>query len=149
MNTLTGTPASAGVAIGPLVVIRPSPVVAGGRIAPEQADAEIARLAPAMEAAASELEALAERVGAEHPAEAEIFFAHAMLAGNRATQLHALVQNFSAGGMHLVRDSRLARVKHHQRMEIPIPGMKNVADFEVVFPGDVDDEAQHLRKIGL
>ena len=84
MNTLTGTPASAGVAIGPLVVIRPSPVVAGGRIPPEQADAEIARLAPAMEAAASELEALAERVGAEHPAEAEIFFAHAMLAGDPA-----------------------------------------------------------------
>jgi phosphoenolpyruvate-protein phosphotransferase len=80
MHTLTGTPASAGVAIGPLFVIRPAPVVAGGHITPEQADAEIARLAAAMEAAGSELEALAERVGAEHPAEAEIFFAHAMLA---------------------------------------------------------------------
>jgi PEP-utilising enzyme, N-terminal. len=45
MHTLTGTPASAGVAIGPLVVIGPAPVVAGGRIGPEQADAEIARLA--------------------------------------------------------------------------------------------------------
>jgi phosphoenolpyruvate-protein phosphotransferase len=84
MHTLTGTPASAGVAIGPLVVIGPAPVIAGGRIAPEQADAEIARLAAAMEAAGSELEALAERVGAEHPAEAEIFFAHAMLAQDPA-----------------------------------------------------------------
>ena len=84
MHTLTGTPASAGVAIGPLVVIGPAPVVAGGRIAPEQADAEVARLATAMEAAGSELEALAERVGAEHPAEAEIFFAHAMLAQDPA-----------------------------------------------------------------
>ena len=84
MHTLTGTPASAGVAIGPLVVIGPAPVVAGGRIGPEQADAEIARLAAAMEAAGSELEALAERVGAEHPAEAEIFFAHAMLAQDPA-----------------------------------------------------------------
>ena len=84
MHTLTGTPASAGVAIGPLVVIRPAPVVSGGRISPEQADAEIARLATAMEAAGSELEALAERVGAEHPAEAEIFFAHAMLAQDPA-----------------------------------------------------------------
>ena len=84
MHTLTGTPASAGVAIGPLVVIGPAPVVAGGRIAPEQADAEVARLAAAMEAAGSELEALAERVGAEHPAEAEIFFAHAMLAQDPA-----------------------------------------------------------------
>jgi phosphoenolpyruvate-protein phosphotransferase len=84
MHMLTGTPASAGVAIGPLVVIRPPPFVAGGRISSEQADAEIARLAAAMEAAGSELEALAERVGAEHPAEAEIFFAHAMLAGDPA-----------------------------------------------------------------
>jgi phosphoenolpyruvate-protein phosphotransferase len=84
MHTLTGTPASAGVAIGPLVVIGPAPVVAGGRIGPEQADAEIARLAAAMEAAGSELEVLAERVGAEHPAEAEIFFAHAMLAQDPA-----------------------------------------------------------------
>ena len=84
MHTLTGTPASAGVAIGPLVVIGPAPVIAGGRIAPEQADAEVARLAAAMEAAGSELEALAERVGAEHPAEAEIFFAHAMLAQDPA-----------------------------------------------------------------
>ena len=84
MHTLTGTPASAGVAIGPLVAIGPAPVVAGGRIAPEQADAEVARLATAMEAAGSELEALAERVGAEHPAEAEIFFAHAMLAQDPA-----------------------------------------------------------------
>jgi len=84
MHTLTGTPASAGVAIGPLVVIGPAPVIAGGRIAPEQADAEVARLATAMEAAGSELEALAERVGAEHPAEAEIFFAHAMLAQDPA-----------------------------------------------------------------
>jgi len=84
MHTLTGTPASAGVAIGPLVAIGPAPVVAGGRIAPEQADAEVARLAAAMEAAGSELEALAERVGAEHPAEAEIFFAHAMLAKDPA-----------------------------------------------------------------
>jgi phosphoenolpyruvate-protein phosphotransferase len=84
MHTLTGTPASAGVAIGPLVVIGPAPVVAGGRIAPEQADAEVARLAAAMEAAGSELEALAERIGAEHPAEAEIFFAHAMLAQDPA-----------------------------------------------------------------
>jgi len=84
MHTLTGTPASAGVAIGPLVAIGPAPVVAGGRIAPEQTDAEVARLAAAMEAAGSELEALAERVGAEHPAEAEIFFAHAMLAQDPA-----------------------------------------------------------------
>jgi phosphoenolpyruvate-protein phosphotransferase len=84
MHTLTGTPASAGVAIGPLVVIGPAPVIVGGRIAPEQADAEVARLAAAMEAAGSELEALAERVGAEHPAEAEIFFAHAMLAQDPA-----------------------------------------------------------------
>ena len=84
MQRLTGTPASAGVAIGPLAVIRPAPVVASGRIAPEQADAEIARLVAAMGVAGSELEALAGHVGAEHPAEAEIFYAHAMLASDPA-----------------------------------------------------------------
>jgi len=84
MQMLTGTPASAGVAIGPLAVIRPAPVVASGRIGPEQADAEIARLVAAMDAAGSELEVLAGHVGAEHPAEAEIFYAHAMLASDPA-----------------------------------------------------------------
>ena len=68
MHTLTGTPASAGVAIGPLVVIRPAPVIAGGRIQPGQEAAEIARLETAMTEAGAELDALAERVGAEHPA---------------------------------------------------------------------------------
>ena len=84
MHTLTGTPASAGVAIGPLVVIRPAPVVAGGRIQPGQEAAEIARLETAMTEAGAELDALAERVGAEHPVEAEIFAAHAMLAQDPA-----------------------------------------------------------------
>ena len=84
MHTLTGTPASAGVAIGPLVVIRPAPVIAGGRIQPGQEAAEIARLETAMTEAGAELDALAERVGAEHPAEAEIFVAHAMLAQDPA-----------------------------------------------------------------
>ena len=45
MPTLTGTPVSAGVGVGPLVVIGPAPVVAGGRNAPEQADAGISGLA--------------------------------------------------------------------------------------------------------
>ena len=84
MHTLTGTPASAGVAIGPLVVIRPAVVAAGGRILPGQEAAEIARLETAMTEAGAELDALAERVGAEHPAEAEIFVAHAMLAQDPA-----------------------------------------------------------------
>ncbi len=84
MHTLTGTPASAGVAIGPLVVIRPAAVAAGGRILPGQEAAEIARLETAMTEAGAELDALAERVGAEHPAEAEIFVAHAMLAQDPA-----------------------------------------------------------------
>ena len=45
MPTLTGTPVSAGVGVGPLVVIGPAPVVAGGRNAPEQADAGTSGLA--------------------------------------------------------------------------------------------------------
>jgi len=84
MHALIGTPASAGVAVGPLALIRPAAVHEGGRIAAGQADEEIGRLAAAMEEAGAELEALAGRLGAEHPAEAEIFVAHAMLAQDPA-----------------------------------------------------------------
>ena len=84
MHTLTGTPASAGVAIGPLVVIRPAPVVAGGRIRARAGGCRDRAARDGDDGGRGELDALAERVGAEHPAEAEIFVAHAMLAQDPA-----------------------------------------------------------------
>jgi phosphoenolpyruvate-protein phosphotransferase len=80
MRTVQGVPASTGVARGPWVVIGPSVVPAGGRIAPEQADAELERLRVARDAAAGELEALADELTSAGRDEGEIFDAHAMMA---------------------------------------------------------------------
>ncbi len=84
MRTLHGTPASPGVARGPVVVVRPGPVVAGGSITPDQADAEVARLEAAMAAASEELATLADRMRVTNPDEAGIFDAHALIATDPA-----------------------------------------------------------------
>ena len=58
---------------------------AGGRVAPDAADAEEARLRAAADRAADDLVAPSERVGAEgHEEEANIFMAHAALAWDPA-----------------------------------------------------------------
>ncbi len=84
MRTLMGTPASPGVARGPVVVVRPAPAIAGGRIDPAGADGEITRLEEAMEAAGDELTTLARSLDAAHPDEAGIFDAHALFARDEA-----------------------------------------------------------------
>lgn len=67
------------------MLIEPSPVLAGGRIEPAQAEAESSRLREASEAAATRLEAIAERVHAEgHDDEASIFAAQAAIARDPA-----------------------------------------------------------------
>ena len=81
MRTLHGVPASTGVARGPWVRIATAAAPAGGRIAPDAVDAEIARLAEARDAAAAELSALAASVAeAGRPTEGEIFEAQAAMA---------------------------------------------------------------------
>jgi phosphoenolpyruvate-protein phosphotransferase len=80
MRTLVGTGASAGVARGPLVIVRREPVIAGGRIDVGDAPAEIVRLSGAMDASADELESLARSMERKHPDEAGIFDAHALFA---------------------------------------------------------------------
>ncbi len=85
MQSLTGTAASSGIARGPWILVAPEPPPAGGRIEPGQAEGEIARLAAAAEAAAVDLERLAERVsGSGHPDEGAIFDAQAAMARDPA-----------------------------------------------------------------
>ena len=83
-RALRGTPASAGIAVGPWIVIRPQPLPVGGRIdpaAPGVAAAEIDRLTAATAASARDLEAIARDVAAAgHPDEGEIFDAQAAMA---------------------------------------------------------------------
>ena len=83
-RALRGSPASAGIAIGPWVVIRPQPLPVGGRIDPAvvgAAVAEIDRLTAATVDTARELEAIARDVAASgHPDEGAIFDAQAAMA---------------------------------------------------------------------
>jgi phosphoenolpyruvate-protein phosphotransferase len=80
MRTVLGIPASTGVARGPWAVIGVAEVPAGGRIAVDQAPAEIERLVAARDAAAAELEALAAELTAAGRDEGDIFDAQAMMA---------------------------------------------------------------------
>ena len=78
---LAGIAAAPGVARGPWVHVRRRELPVGGRVAPDGVDAEVARLRDAANAAADDLMALSERVGAEgHEDEAAIFMAHAAMA---------------------------------------------------------------------
>lgn len=85
MRVVLGIPAAPGVARGAWVRAEAQPAPAGGRIEPGQEDAEVARLGPATEAAAAELEAIAASVrDGGHPDEAEIFSAQAAIARDPA-----------------------------------------------------------------
>jgi phosphoenolpyruvate-protein phosphotransferase len=78
---LTGVAAAPGVARGPWLHVRPRELPVAGRVSAEGLDAEDARLREAANAAADDLMALSERVGAEgHEDEAAIFMAHAAMA---------------------------------------------------------------------
>jgi phosphoenolpyruvate-protein phosphotransferase len=80
MRTLRGVPASTGVARGPWVRLATVALPAGGRIAADQAEAEIVRLDEARAAAAAELENLAADLSAAGADEGEIFDAQAAMA---------------------------------------------------------------------
>ena len=76
-----GRPAAPGVVRGSWVRIEQSVVPAGSRITPGAAHGEIAHLRDAAEAAAAELETIAQRVQADgHADEAAIFLAQASIA---------------------------------------------------------------------
>ena len=78
---LAGVAAAPGVARGPWIHVRRRELPVGGRVAADAVEAEDARLRDAANAAADDLMALSERVGAEgHPDEAAIFMAHAAMA---------------------------------------------------------------------
>ncbi len=93
MRTLHGVPASTGVARGPWTRIAPHAAPAGGRIAADDADAEIERLTAACNAAATELHALgASLAESGRPQEGQIFEAHAAMALDPALRDAAIVQ---------------------------------------------------------
>jgi len=81
MRSLTGVPASGGVARGPWIRVMAATAPSGGTIDPADADHELERLVAARDAATSELEALGESLtGAGREEEGEIFGAQAMMA---------------------------------------------------------------------
>ena len=85
MRVLSGTPASGGVVRGPWVRIEPIREPEARTIGPAEVETERARLAAAAALAATELEAIAERVTADgHPDEGAIFGAQAQMARDPA-----------------------------------------------------------------
>lgn len=95
METLQGIPAASGIAIGPLVIYRRAAV--SGEIAFAAGKSEGERLDAAIEAAAGELHALADRVRAELGDEqAAIFEAQALIAAD--PMLHDSAANLIASG---------------------------------------------------
>ena len=81
MRTLSGTPASSGVARGPWVRIEPPREPVARTIGQDEVETERARLASAAQVASAELEAIADRVTADgHPDEGAIFGAQAQMA---------------------------------------------------------------------
>lgn len=82
---LRGVPAAPGIARGSWVHVRRPELPVAGRVAPGGAEAEQARIRDAANAAADDLMALSERVGADgHEEEAAIFMAHAAMAWDPA-----------------------------------------------------------------
>ncbi|MHB8961180.1 MAG: phosphoenolpyruvate--protein phosphotransferase [Candidatus Limnocylindrales bacterium] len=85
MRRFCGVPASPGIAMGPWQAMSDREQPRGRRIAPEEAEEQIARLERAAEAAAADLDALGGRLAKDgHPDEAAIFAAHAMMARDPA-----------------------------------------------------------------
>ncbi len=85
MRTLSGTPASSGIARGPWIRIDAPREPEARSIGPGEAGAERERLALACERAAAELESIAERVTADgHAGEGAIFAAQAQMARDPA-----------------------------------------------------------------
>lgn len=98
MKQLRGIPASAGVALGPAVRVDPPPALEGGRVKPDEAAGEAARLSDAAEAAAAELETIAATVrDAGHDDEAAIFEAQAAIARDPALATRATERIEQAG----------------------------------------------------
>ena len=80
-RAIRGTPGAPGIARGPWARFERARLPLGGRVAAEQAELEVARLAAAAETIAAASEALADDVRKDgHEDEADIFFAHAAIA---------------------------------------------------------------------
>jgi phosphoenolpyruvate-protein phosphotransferase len=101
MNTLRGTAASPGVAIGPVVVVEALHSPTGRTTEPDEIPAELDRLARASAMAATELDRLAEQVTAGgHADEGGIFAAQAAMARDPA--LASLAEDEIRSGVDVV-----------------------------------------------
>ncbi len=74
------------------------------------------------------------------------FHADAVLAGKRAAHLDAVPHDFAARRDHSLKLRAIALVEKNQRMQVAVAGMKNVADLQIVFPGDFRDAAEGFRQ---
>src|SRR3984957_20074971 len=71
-----------------------------------------------------------------------------MLAGDRSSHGNAVFQYFVAGANRIAKLLLVALVKQNNRMQIAVPGMKNIPDPQIIFPADLLDAPARRRKLG-
>ena len=60
------------------------------------------------------------------------FHAHAMLAGQRAANFHAIANDLGRSLNGSLILPRIPRIKQNNGMQISVPGMKNIPNFEII-----------------
>src|ERR1700692_918956 len=74
-----------------------------------------------------------------------LFHAHTMLASQRAANFHAIANNLGGSLNRSLILTRIAGIKQNNGMQIPIAGVKNVANLEIISFPDFLDATQGLR----
>ncbi len=69
------------------------------------------------------------------------FHAHAVFAGQRATQLDAIAEDFMGGGDGVFKLPRIARIVENDGMQVAVAGMEDIADGEAVLLADPRESA--------
>ena len=69
------------------------------------------------------------------------FHAHAVFAGQRATQLDTIAEDFMGSGDGVFKLPRIARIVEDDGMQVAVAGMKDIADGETVFLADAAESA--------
>jgi hypothetical protein len=86
-------------------------------------------------------------VGEQQRHEFVLFHADAMLAGDGASSIDAILKNHAAGLVRALHLVRIAHIKQDARMQVAVPGVEDVADLQLALLGHALDVAQHLGNV--
>jgi hypothetical protein len=88
------------------------------------------------------------RIAEDERHEFGFLHANAMLAGQGATDFHAVADNFVGSGQRAFEFSWSARIVEDQRMQIAVSGMENISNLQIALFADLVDAAKRLREFG-